>query len=127
MKKIFITAILFFLALSILAGALDNTTAPIVSPAYGVTIDQFKIDTTLATPPHYTFGVSSEALGNTSVYNSYYSSDFSHTPFDGNINIFPVGEPLPSPLMTLIVALGTLGIIYMCRLQSAKGTSPCDK
>ena len=48
---------------------------------------------------------------------SFYHLDFSEDPFDGMIEILVVGEPLPAPAVTLIVALaaGALFLLYKNR------------
>ena len=50
---------------------------------------------------------------------SFYQLDFSEDPFDGMIEILVVGEPLPTPVVTLIVALaaGALFLLYKNRRQ----------
>ncbi len=50
---------------------------------------------------------------------SFYQLDFSEDPFDGMIEIFVIGEPLPAPAVTLIVALaaGALFLLYKNRRQ----------
>ena len=50
---------------------------------------------------------------------SFYQLDFSEDPFDGMVEIFVVGEPLPAPAVTLIVALaaGALFLLYKNRRQ----------
>ena len=49
----------------------------------------------------------------------FYKLDFSENPFDGKIEIYVVGEPLPAPAVTLIVALaaGALFLLYKNRRQ----------
>lgn len=64
--------------------------------------------------------VSSEPGYYTSVdTNSYYSLDFSETPFDGTIEVFVFGEPLPPSTVTLLVALaaGAAFLLYRNRKQ----------
>lgn len=41
----------------------------------------------------------------------FYNIDFSEDPFDGKIQILVMGEPLPSPLTTLICCFGVIGIL----------------
>ncbi len=50
---------------------------------------------------------------------SFYQLDFSEDPFDGMVEILVVGEPLPAPAVTLIVALaaGALFLLYKNRRQ----------
>lgn len=124
MKKIFITTLLFFLALSILAVELDSLTAPMPKLKQGITEEQLQLsqDTTMLPGTAITNNLP-EPVGNYPLYTEWYHSDFDKNPFDGNIEICPMGSPLPSPSTTLFLALGTLGIIYMCRSQSTKGKS----
>lgn len=48
---------------------------------------------------------------------SFYQLDFSEDPFDGMIEIYVIGEPLPAPAVTLLVALaaGALFLLYKNR------------
>ncbi|MBP5585628.1 MAG: hypothetical protein J6Y92_04670 [Lentisphaeria bacterium] len=48
---------------------------------------------------------------------SFYKLDFSEDPFNGMIEIYVIGEPLPAPAVTLIVALaaGALFLLYKNR------------
>ncbi len=50
---------------------------------------------------------------------SFYQLDFSEDPFSGMIEILVVGEPLPAPAVTLIIALaaGALFLLYKNRRQ----------
>ena len=41
---------------------------------------------------------------------SFYQLDFSEKPFDGRIDVLVMGEPLPSPTVTLILSLAALAI-----------------
>lgn len=52
---------------------------------------------------------------------SFYQLDFSEDPFSGMIEILVVGEPLPAPAVTLIIALaaGALLLLYKNRRQRA--------
>lgn len=43
---------------------------------------------------------------------SFYQLDFAEEPFNGNIEILVIGQPLPAPAVTLIVALG-LGAAFL--------------
>ena len=64
--------------------------------------------------------ISSEPGYYTSVNeNSFYSLDFSENPFDGLTDIYVMGEPLPAPTVTLIVALaaGAAFLLYKNRKQ----------
>lgn len=56
--------------------------------------------------------------------NSFYQLDFSEKPFDGTIDIYVFGEPLPSPVVTMIVALaaGALFLLYKNRKQRSVQT-----
>lgn len=42
---------------------------------------------------------------------SFYNTDFAEDPFDGVIQVLVMGEPLPSPTVTMICALGVVGIL----------------
>lgn len=44
-------------------------------------------------------------------FDNYYQLDFAADPFDGRIQIMVMGEPLPSPAVTMICALGVVGIL----------------
>ena len=48
---------------------------------------------------------------------SFYQLDFSEDPFNGMIEIYVIGEPLPAPAVTLLVALaaGALFLLYKNR------------
>lgn len=46
-------------------------------------------------------------------FSDWYKYDFAEDPFDGRLELLVMGEPLPTPLTTLLVALGTIGIILM--------------
>ena len=63
----------------------------------------------LSSEPNYYGGYNPE---------SFYQLDFSNDPFDGMIEIV-IGEPLPAPAVTLIVALsaGALFLLYKNRRQ----------
>ena len=52
---------------------------------------------------------------------SFYQLDFSEDPFNGNIEILVMGEPLPASTVTLIVALGLAAafLLYNNRRQRA--------
>lgn len=45
----------------------------------------------------------------------FYNIDFAEDPFDGLIQVFVMGEPLPSPTVTLICAVGVIGILLYCK------------
>ena len=55
----------------------------------------------LSSDPSYYTGYKSEG---------FYQLDFSEMPFDGKIDVLVVGEPLPSPTVTLILSLGALAV-----------------
>lgn len=59
-----------------------------------------------------TYSVSNESI---SRFSDWYHLDFSTEPFDGRIEPLVLGEPLPSPGLTLALALGTAGIILYSR------------
>lgn len=118
MKKIFLTTILFLLALSILASELDMT-APMIVPSFGITIDQLTQHSELNQLSPLV-DPSSEPINSEPFYEYWAAADLPAAPFDGTLDLAVVGSPLPSPLATMIAALGTLGIIYTCKLQSTK-------
>lgn len=55
----------------------------------------------LSSDPSYYTGYKAEG---------FYQLDFSEMPFDGKIDVLVIGEPLPSPTVTLILSLGALAI-----------------
>ena len=67
---------------------------------------------TVAGDPLYYAGYNSD---------SFYPLDFSEDPFNGNIEILGMGEPLPASTVTLIVALGLAAafLLYHNRRQRA--------
>lgn len=44
---------------------------------------------------------------------SFYTLDFSNSAFDGNIEIFPLGTPLPASTVTLLVALAAAAALVL--------------
>ena len=125
MTKIFVTTVLFMLALSVLAldaEALLKLQKPI-NLAYGikVTNDINAIDFSV---PVYkdidyqdkTYIVNSEndifAGYNTDMF---YNIDFAEDPFDGRIEVLVLGEPLPSGTVSLFMAAGIAGLLYFRR------------
>lgn len=44
-------------------------------------------------------------------YSAWYKADFDSDPFDGKIEIIPMGEPLPGGLISLCIGLVFAGII----------------
>ena len=46
---------------------------------------------------------------------TFYKLDFSEAPFDGRIEILVLGEPLPSPVVTLLIAFAAGGIFLLYR------------
>lgn len=48
-------------------------------------------------------------------WDAYYQLDFAEDPFNGVHQIYVMGEPLPSPLTTLICSLGVVAILFYCR------------
>jgi hypothetical protein len=58
---------------------------------------------------------SSEPMDASSIGNDWYPYDFASDPFDGIIEVLVVGEPLPSPTTTLIIALGFMILVYCKR------------
>ena len=117
MKKLLITIVLFLLALTVVAGnslyayidQIPNLKEglPEMAP---VQINDFS--TILATTPTDTTRQHSliNSTDNERDYSaSWYRADFAEDPFDGRIELI-FGEPLPTPLTTLLVAFVTVGI-----------------
>lgn len=129
MTKIFITVILFLLALSLVA--LDQRDFENIlkydsmNLAYGITMPESKPawdfkDLKPATEAFKTYVIVDDAMpGYENPYKAWYGTDFAEEPFDGLIEVNIAGEPLPSPFMTLVLALGTCGIIYSTRKMAA--------
>lgn len=126
MKKIFITTLLFLMALCALAFP-DNDIAALlqygpVDLAYGIkkpeptNLADFEIPVQ-KTDYQVTLQSVYEPIPFSDVYNSWYNADFAKDPFDGLVEVYVVGEPLPSPGLTFMVALGTLLIIMWSRKQ----------
>jgi hypothetical protein len=125
MTKIFITVILFLLALAVVA--LDQRDFENIlkqgsmNLAYGVTMPESKpawdfSDLKKSAVPSQSYMVVDDTMpGYENPYKAWYDTDFAEDPFDGLIEVYVVGEPLPSPIMTLVLALGTCGIIYSTR------------
>ena len=127
MNKLLITVILFLLALTVVANdqlksllekiPLDLT-AGIEHPAEPNITDFTKavaspIPAQTRMPDTYLEPVDGSFTG-------WYRYDFAETPFDGRLEMLVVGEPLPTPLTTLLVAIGTVGILYMSNRKSSK-------
>lgn len=72
-----------------------------------------KSSITVASDPLYYAGYNSD---------SFYQLDFANDPFDGNIEILVMGEPLPASHVTLIVALGLAAafLLYNNRRQRVR-------
>lgn len=129
MTKIFITVILFLLALSILASPSQQELQALLKDqhldlTYGVVLPEAKPYndfSTIAKPPYYmpifSHPMWQEPDGFLSPYSFWYHTDFAADPFDGRIDPFVVGEPLPSTTATLLIAFGMLGIIGCRKLR----------
>ena len=129
MTKIFITVILFMLALSILASPSQQELQALLKDqhldlTYGVVLPEarpYNDFSTFAKPPYYmqlfSHPMWQEPDGFLSPYSSWYHTDFAEDPFDGRIEPFVVGEPLPPATATLLIALGMLGIIKCRKLH----------
>lgn len=128
MKKIFITTILFLLALTALAIPDKDLQAllkygpvnlgfgikqPDVSPA----INDFSRFDPFDTSKPYVADIQEplEECVQYQVFEHWFAYDFAEEPFDGRIEPLVLGEPLPSPGLTLALALGTAGIILLNR------------
>lgn len=132
MTKIFITVILFMLALSILASPSQQELQALLKDqhldlTYGVVLPETKPYndfSTFAKPPYYmqlfSHPMWQEPDGFLSPYSSWYHTDFAEDPFDGRIEPFVVGEPLPPATATLLIALGMLGIMKCRKLRFNK-------
>ena len=129
MTKIFITVILFMLALSILASPSQQELQALLKDqhfdlTYGVVLPPqkpYNDFSTIAKPPYYmpifSHPMWQEPDGFLSPYSFWYHTDFAADPFDGRIEPFVVGEPLPSTTATLLIAIGMLGIIGCRKLH----------
>ena len=132
MTKIFITVILFMLALSILASPLQQELQALLKDqhldlTYGVVLPEAKPYndfSTIAKPPYYmpifSHPMWQEPDGFLSPYSFWYHTDFAEEPFDGCIEPVAVGEPLPPVTATLLIALGMLGIMKWRKLRFNK-------
>lgn len=128
MKKFLITTILFMLALTVVA----------YEQSLYKLLDEVHMDLTVGIKQPETVDiadfskpVSTAALTNVkqptayissvdALYSGWYTHDFAETPFDGRLEILVMGEPLPTPVTTLLVAFMTVGIIYMNRNKWSK-------
>lgn len=132
MTKIFITVILFMLALSILASPSQQELRALLKDqhldlTYGVVLPEAKPYndfSTITKSPHdmqlFSHPVWQEPDGFLSPYSFWYHTDFAADPFDGRIEPFVVGEPLPPATVTLLIALGMLGIMKWRKLRFNK-------
>lgn len=132
MKKMFITVLLFLLTLTVLALDIE-TFEPLLNKnidvSQGVTLppakpfvwdfsNKYYWGNWLQIEPNLYIPIGPD--GYLAPYNEWYMTDFAEEPFDGRLEIYVFGEPLPTPLTTLLVAFGTVGIIYMCKCKSSK-------
>lgn len=124
MTKIFITILLFLLALTVVADSslvtelLKDRTFDL---AYNVHLPKSKplnafSDSTTA---YTVYDLQPAPIEENDSYlgDLWYHLDFSEEPFDGRIEVLIMGEPLPSPFMTIFVSLCTVGIIVWSRKQ----------
>ena len=58
----------------------------------------------VASDPGYSYTYNSD---------SFYKLDFSNSAFDGNIEIYPIGAPLPAQTVTLLVALAAAAALLL--------------
>ena len=129
MKKIFITTLLFFIALSVLAASSQqlllqallkdqtfNLTQGITLPKDQKPFNDFS-DIVRQPPQSTTWRTSIvvEPDGHINPYKGWYDYDFAADPFDGRIEILVMGEPLPSATQTIMLTLGVLAILLYCR------------
>jgi hypothetical protein len=124
--KYILTILLLLVALTATATSLDELLRDLPSPSLnqGITLPKstpINDFTTLMAEPSqlYKHFVSVDGIpaGADKPYISFYKQDFSEDPFDGRIEIFVIGEPLPSPVQTLLIVLAVGGIIYCTRKQ----------
>ena len=132
MTKIFITVILFLLALSLLASPAQRDLMVLLKDqhfdlTYGVVLPPprpYNDFSTITKSPYYALPVHhpmwQEPDGFLSPYSFWYHTDFAADPFDGRIEPFVVGEPLPPATATLLIALGMLGIMKWRKLRFNK-------
>ena len=126
MKKIFISILLFLLALTALA--FD----PVALYTY---IDRHPYDLLQGTPQlqqldvrEFTgqyqlnapaanayFTAQGDPTPYMQAYDTWYRYDFAEEPFDGRLEIYVFGSPLPSAKATLFIVLLTAGIIMWSR------------
>ena len=59
--------------------------------------------------------IPTETNGFVSPYCDWYNDDFAKEPFDGKIEIYVMGEPLPGSFLTVCIALAFAGIIVWRR------------
>ena len=125
MNKIFITIVLFFLALTVVAtdelySLLDNTTVDlstgVVTRPYNLAdFNQlYSAVQPTSTPLNTTYF---EPVDQN--YSLWYHYDFAEEPFDGRLDIM-IGKPLPNVFTTTLLMFGAVGIIYMYHRKSSK-------
>ena len=127
MKKIFITTLLFFLALTLLGSSLQknleqllrdshiNLTIGITLPKDTKPFNQFNYSDIPATNQYYEYAIDTTPDGYINPYKAWYEQDFASDPFDGRIEVYVMGEPLPSATQTVFITLAVLGILLYCR------------
>lgn len=125
MTKLFLTVILFLLTLALLALDPSDFVSYFDTPVdltYGITAPAYTpLNAAPAkasyTPTSYYLSFSNEPMDNRPAYNAWYMEDFAEDPFDGNLEIFVLGEPLPPARTTILIMLAVVGIIYWNRFK----------
>ena len=125
MTKIFVTTVLFMLALSVLAldaKALLQYQKPI-NLAYGIKVNKNINVMDFSVPVYKDIDYRDKMYVVTSENNlfagynadEFYRLDFAEDPFDGRIEVLVMGEPLPSGTVSLFIAAGIAGLLYFRR------------
>lgn len=120
MKKFLVTTILFMLALTMVANdqlykMLDKIPLDLsigIEQPNEVKLNDFTAAIAPVAPTEAALNISAgESMEGD--FGGWYRYDFAEDPFDGRLELLVVGEPLPTPIMTLLVAFGTIGIILV--------------
>ena len=125
MTKIFVTTVLFMLALSVLAldaKALLQYQKPI-NLAYGIKVNKDINVMDFSVPVYKDIDYRDKMVVVNSENNlfagyntdTFYNIDFAEEPFDGRIEVLVMGEPLPSGIVSLFIAAGIAGLLYFRR------------
>lgn len=127
MKKIVIATVLFLLALTVVANDQLYKMIDQLPLDLSIGIEQPKEAklndfTAVMAPIAPAILVTSSGAGERidEHFSGWYKYDFAETPFDGRLEVYVIGEPLPTPIMTLLVTLGTVGIICMNKNKWSK-------